>query len=89
MKNEQVKLTPAFSRLEEKVLKLIEEKKSIRSIDIAKVIFANSKRKPKSISNSVTSAVRQINRKYEKAGLSTRIVGTGGGRGGKLLFLSK
>ena len=57
--------------------------------EIAKLIFKDCKRKPKSISNSVTSAVRQINRKLEKVNSNYRIVGKMKGRSGKVLCFEK
>ena len=87
MKNAQVKATLLLSPLETKVYDLIYSSGSPTVIEIARHLFGKSKRKPKSISNSVTSAIRQINRKLEKHGWDYRIVGKANGRGGKIVFL--
>lgn len=87
MKKEQVKVIRLhLSPLESRVYNLIESSGSPTVIEIAKILFGKSKRKPKSISNSVTSAIRQINRKLEKHGWDYRIVGKANGRGGKIVF---
>ena len=90
MKNAQVKHIPLqLSSLETKVWNLVESSGSPRVIDIAKIIFRNTKRKPKSISYSVNSAIRQINLKLAKSGSKQRIVGKFNGRGGKQLYFEK
>ena len=86
MKNAQVRAILQLSPLETKVYDLIFSSGSSTVIEIAKILFGKSKRKPKSISNSVTSAIRQINRKFEKHGLDYRIVGKANGRGGKIVY---
>lgn len=87
MRREQVKRTRKLnlSEFETKVFNLIKKHQPIMSIVIAEIVFKNSQSKPKSISNSVTSAIRQINRKLERVGEPMRIVGECRGRGGKSL----
>ena len=61
--------TLKLSLLETKVYNLIESSGSPRVIDIAVMIFGNVKKSRRaSISNSVTSAIRQINLKLAKIG---------------------
>lgn len=87
MKNAQVKVIRLhLSPLESRVYNLIESSGSPTVIEIAKILFGKSKRKPKSISNSVTSAIRQINRKLTSIGASYRIDGIANGRGGKTVY---
>lgn len=86
MKKEPVKHTPLrLSPLETRVCATLLTYKNLRVIDIANIIFKGIKKKPKSASNSVTSAIRQINRKCEKANSTWRILGKPNGRGGKLV----
>ena len=85
MKKEQVKNILRLSPLEAKVYSMIVKNGEIYNWQIGLNIFKKTDKKPKSISNSITSAVRQINRKFEKCGMSERIVGTPNGRSGKLL----
>ena len=88
MKNAQVKHTPLqLSNLESLVCEIIAKKKQIRVIEIAEIVYKNSKKKPISKSNSITSAIRQINRKCEKVNSTWRIVGEFNGRGGKLVYM--
>ena len=86
MKNAPEKYIPLqLSSLEALVCAIITKKKQVRVIDIAEIVYKNSKKKPISKSNSITSAIRQINRKCEKANSTWRIVGEFNGRGGKLV----
>lgn len=88
MKKELVKNILRLSPLEAKVYSMI-MCGEIYSWQIAEAVFKRSRNKPKSVSNSVTSAVRQINRKLEKCRMSERIVGQFNGREGKLLWIEK
>lgn len=85
MKNAQDSHTLKLSYLEDKVYNLIESSDSPTSMDIANRLFSNSGRGHKAISNSVTSIIRQINRKLEKHGFEYRIVGKARGPAGKTL----
>ena len=79
--------TLKLSPLETKVYNLIESSGSPRVIDIAVAIFGNVKKSRRaSISNSVTSAIRQINLKLVEAGADYRVGGKWNGRGGKSAY---
>ena len=79
--------TLKLSPLETKVYNLIESSGSPRVIDIAVMIFGNVKKSRRaSISNSVTSAIRQINLKLAKAGADYRVEGKWNGPGGKSVY---
>lgn len=88
MKNAKVKNTHTLklSPLEKRVYNLIESSGSPRVIDIAKIVFKNKYPKPISISNSVSSAIRQINKKLALVGADYRIEGDWCGRGGKSVY---
>lgn len=89
MKKEQVKVIRLhLSPLESRVYNLIESSGSPTVIEIARHLFGKSKRKPKSISNSVTSAIRQINRKLAYVGADYRVDGIANGRGGKTVYFT-
>ena len=90
MRSEQKNPTPTplkLSPLETKVCELIQSHEEIFVWRIAEHLLGKSKKKPKSASNSITSAIRQINRKLEKANSTWRIVGRANGRGGKLVYI--
>ena len=89
MKKELVKTTLLLSPLEANVYSMVLKLGEGYNWQIGLSVFRKSDKKPKSISNSITSAVRQINRKFEKLGMTTRIVGTPKGRTGKLLRIEQ
>lgn len=78
-----------MSDLEKSVFVMIKYESKIYSYKIANTLYKKSKDKPKSASNSVTSIIRQINRKLEKSGADFRIVGQGRGRAGRLVWFEK
>ncbi len=89
MKNEQVKvirlhLSPLETRVYSRLTNQFYE--GVTVIELARELFKGYKRKPKSISNSVTSAIRQINRKLAYIGADYRIDGKANGRGGKVVY---
>lgn len=89
MKKEQVQSIriTAFSDFEQLVFDNIISRGCIFNYQLAALLFKDSKRKPKSISNAITSAVRQINRKLIFLDAEVRITGEMKGRSGKLLRL--
>jgi len=76
-----------LSKFETKVFKMICVHGPIVSLSVANKIYRNVENKPKSLSNGITSAVRQINRKLKKTESQFKIHGMQSGRGGKLLYI--
>lgn len=88
MKNvQEINTHLKLSKFETKVLRMICTHGSITSIEIAKRLYRNVDNKPKCLSNGITSAVRQINRKLKKNKSIYKIHGIAGGRGGKTLYV--
>lgn len=84
LENPSLKLSP----LEQEVVQIIQAKGPVSISDIAKELlpfWAGYSWIPQNPGVSVVSAIRQINRKFEKAKLATRIDGPNRGRYGKVV----
>lgn len=77
-----------LSKIESKVCEIISARGSVLIGDIAKEVFKGVPQdmRPLQPNNSITSAIRQINRKLEGCGEKYRIEGMNHGSKGKLVY---